>query len=94
MNAREYYKKYHVRLVDPKTRYDAANDMVSEMILECKELVNQGKSTFTISINMNAKFNAVCNMFYPPVLNKDAFKEIIDKRLTTYYVEKRKAKDA
>lgn len=82
MIAREYYKKYHTRLGNENTRYNAAREMVNEMILECKELVDQGQSTFTVSINMNAKFNAVCDMFNPPIFNKDVFKEIVDKRLT------------
>lgn len=82
MKAKDYYEKYKEKLSDPENDCGAASELMTEFNNEMIALIKQRNAktdrAFLAIVNeMNNKWNALCEMFNPPVLRRNAFRAIV-----------------
>lgn len=82
MKAKEYYEKYKEKLADPENGSTAASELMTEFNNEMVAMIKQRKAQtdrafFSIVNEMNNKWNALCEMFDPPVLRRNGFKAVV-----------------
>ena len=88
MKAKEYFVKYAdgIKSFDPTVSSAAIGEMVTEMLKEVQEIAKTrhcslDRGMISILKEQTQKYNAVVNMFNPPVLVKDGFKTIVLSKL-------------
>ena len=82
MKAKDYFDKYGERLKDPSTTNKALFELMRDFAVESEELmdkrrVGSGRANFAILNEMNNKWNALANMFDPPVLMRNGWRDYI-----------------
>jgi hypothetical protein len=79
MKAKDYYAKYGEQLMKPETAEEAACSIIYDFVLESRDImqrrkVNNDKSALAVIDELNKKWNALCEMFPTPVLNRNGFR--------------------
>ena len=80
MKAKEYYKKYGERLMDPKESSAALIELFKDFAWEYKEIterrkVSSSKSILAVLDELNDKWNALAAMFPFEVLKRNGYKD-------------------
>lgn len=86
MKAKEYYAKYGERLMNPKTEDDALVELLADFVEETRILVEKRKASHNKSVlaiidEMNAKWNALCEMFPVQTLIRNGYQAYWYKKL-------------
>jgi len=86
MKVKEYFAKYSDGLKNDGTYVESVRSMIDEMLAECVSLckirhVGSDSALFSILKEMNQRYNAVCRMFDPPVIEENGFKMLVDSTL-------------
>ena len=88
MKAKEYFVKYadNIKSSDRTISSTAIGEMLTEMLKEVQEIAKIRHCSLDIGMisilkEQNQKYNAVVNMFNPPVLVKDGFKTVVLSKL-------------
>lgn len=86
MKAKEYYAIYSAKLMDPEREDQALADILADFAEEATTLMKQrkassDKSVLAIIDELNNKWNALCEMFPVPTLNRNGYQVYWYKKL-------------